>query len=415
MRSRPVSAKQWFGWTVCLAAAICLLVAGVNFVIDPWGLNGAVSVAGFNERKPDPLAVARLHKAHAVVRQKPAAVALGSSTSEHGLDMRHPAWRDFGSVYNLSIPGASIAELDAFLRAAHRVSPIKRAVIGLDLFSFNAHLVPNVQSEQALEAMRSVWGRIQYYFTRGMLAAALDTVLRQPFLFTYFLPSGQSSEHAFEQWRVRSNGHHNLFAHSVGQTVRGLLPKPAHRFEFQRGREVSTLERFRRLLEFARHESIELQVFISPSHAWHLETINAIGLWPSFEYFKQQLAGIVEPYSHLPSGAARVTLWDFAVHNAVTAERVPTPNDVEAQMRWFWDAMHYKVEFGVLIQDHMSGSATPAAPDSNIYGVQLTAQNVDAHLLALRERQKHYADSHKSDIAKVQAIAAKALASLGAD
>ena len=57
----------------------------------------------------------------------------------------------------------------------------------------------------------------------------------------------------------------------------------------------STLEQFRALLRFGEREGIELRFFFSPYHAWQYETLAAMGLWPTFEYWKQQLARIVTP------------------------------------------------------------------------------------------------------------------------
>lgn len=407
-----MTAKKWLVCVAALATAICVLVAGVNFMVDPWGLNEAITIDGFNVHKPDPLGTARLHKAYAVMRLKPAAVAMGTSTAEHGINMQHPAWRGFGTVYNLSFPGATIVEIKDFLREAHRTSPVRRATIGLELFSFNAHREASAQTAQAVGAMRSALARVRPYFTGGMLADAFNTVLHQASLGTYFLPNGQSSLESFVQWRARAKGHHNLYAFSSRKTVRGLLLKPKYRFEFQRGKEASTLDQFRELLEFARQEGIELKFFFSPYHAWQLETIRAVGLWSNFEYWKQQLALMVDAYSQPAAGGPVVTLWDFADYSAITTEAVSTPGDIEARMRWSWDGQHYTTELGDLLQDRMSGLSTSAATLPDGYGVRLDAHNVNAHLLMVRERQKQYHESHPADVAEVEAIVTKTLNSL---
>ena len=83
-----MNAKKWLLSVVALSAAFCLLAGGINYLVDPWGLNGALMIEGFNANKIEPLATARLHKAHAVMRLHPGAVAMGTSTAEHGIDMR---------------------------------------------------------------------------------------------------------------------------------------------------------------------------------------------------------------------------------------------------------------------------------------------------------------------------------------
>ena len=71
-------AKRWFVWTMAFSALICALVAALNFVVDPWALNGVVSIIDFNKLKPDPIGIGRLHKAYTEVRVKPAAIVLGT-------------------------------------------------------------------------------------------------------------------------------------------------------------------------------------------------------------------------------------------------------------------------------------------------------------------------------------------------
>jgi len=392
-----------------LAALTCLLAAAANYVVDPWGLNGFFTADGFNARKPEPLRVARLNKAYGVLKLRPAAVAVGTSTAEHGIDMRHRAWSRSGPAFNLSFPGATISEISTMLQEAHKVSPIRLATIGLDLFSFNAHREPNAQTAEAVDVMRSTLARIMPYFTRGMLGASFNTVLHQASYGPYFLPDGRSDPQAFVQWRVRMRGHHNLFAFACRQTVRGLLALPQRQFEFQRGKERSTLDQFRDLLDFARRSGVELRLFFSPYHVWQYETISAIGLWPSFEYWKQQIAFIVNEYARAASGAPAVSLWDFADYSEFTSEVVPASGDADTRLRWTWDGQHYTVELGNLIQDRMSGIATALPHD---YGIKIDAWNVKAHLLAVRARQERYRASHPREVAEVQKIAAETLRSL---
>jgi hypothetical protein len=76
-------------------------------------------------------------KPYQVWRQRPAAVALGSSRVEVGIDPRHDGWVD-GNVFNFALPASnSYALMVAFLHAQKIGTPLKQAVAGLDFFSFN--------------------------------------------------------------------------------------------------------------------------------------------------------------------------------------------------------------------------------------------------------------------------------------
>jgi hypothetical protein len=409
-----MTAGKWLLCMTAVAVMVCLLAAGFSYVVDPWGLNGMVSIDGFNANKPDPMNVDRLRKAYRSVAARPVAVALGTSTAEHALNMQHRGWQKTQPAYNLAIPGATIDELMIYLRQLQAVSPVKQMVIGLDLISFNANRDVHVQSAQAADVMHGGFAAIKPYFSRDMLSAAYNTVARQKFLYPYFLPDGRYSTHFFELWRRQSQGHRKMFIISRLLAVQALFPPPAAKFGFQRVGAASTFERFQELLDFARAQNIELRLFISPCHAWQLETIRAAGLWPSFEIWKRELAGMVERYAAAQSGVARVQLWDFADYSAVTTEDVPAVNN-NAGMKWFWDADHYKEALGDLVQDRIFGLQSGAGNELPAgYGVALDTKNVDAHLLKVRERQRQYEMTHATDVAQVEQIVVEKMKSMRA-
>jgi hypothetical protein len=43
---------------------------------------------------------------------------------------------------------------------------------------------------------------------------------------------------------------------------------------------------------------------------------------------------------------SEVRLFDFAQESAVSREPVPPPGDRHTQMRWYWEAGHFKSELG---------------------------------------------------------------------
>ena len=76
-------------------------------------------------------------KPYQVRRQRPSAVALGSSRVEVGIDPRHPGWTDT-NVFNFALPSSnSYAVMLAFLHAQKVGAPLKQAVVGLDFFAYN--------------------------------------------------------------------------------------------------------------------------------------------------------------------------------------------------------------------------------------------------------------------------------------
>ena len=88
-------------------------------------------------------------KPYQVQRMKPAAVTLGSSRVEVGLDPRHAGWAD-RNVFNFGLPSASSYEVMlAFLHARAVGQPLKQAVVGLDFFGFNMFFPRNREQLEA--------------------------------------------------------------------------------------------------------------------------------------------------------------------------------------------------------------------------------------------------------------------------
>jgi hypothetical protein len=78
-----------------------------------------------------------LAKPYQVRRLRPAAVALGSSRVEVGIDPRHEGWVDH-NVFNFGLPSSnSYAVMLAFLHALKFGAPLKQAVVSLDFFAYN--------------------------------------------------------------------------------------------------------------------------------------------------------------------------------------------------------------------------------------------------------------------------------------
>jgi len=405
------SASRWFMGVLAVAVTTAVSVGAFNVVVDPWGLNYWLQKEGFNRAKPDVVRYSRLAKAHAVVRLKPTGAVFGTSTAEQGLDMAHPVWHDYPRAQNLGFAGATIEEIQLFVQQAHAVSKLRRIVIGLDFFSFNANLGVNPQLQEALGAMRNPLIGWRPYFSWKMFAASLDTLLQQPSLTPYYLMNGQSDPAFMQQWVSASGGHRRVFLFSERGLVKGLLPQPSLRFELQKGSAPSSIDHLRELAEFAQREGIELRLFFSPTHARLLETIRILKLWPHFEFWKQQAVLAVEPIAQRANG--RISIWDFADYSAITAEPLPAERDATTRMRWFWDAQHYKPELGNLVLDRLFGSGTAGAFSPPGYGVQVNAANINKHLLGLRGRQQAYEAAHQDELAEIRANIEKALRTQG--
>jgi hypothetical protein len=138
-RESPI-ASSFRRFTLVLAGFATLpplLLGGFVIAVDPYYVFGSPSLPGINAVRPYYETNIFSAKLHQVRRIRPAAVALGSSRAEVGLDPRHPGWAD-ARTFNFGLPGSTSYEVMlAFLHAQAVGPPLKQAVVGLDFFGFN--------------------------------------------------------------------------------------------------------------------------------------------------------------------------------------------------------------------------------------------------------------------------------------
>ena len=148
-----------------------LLLGAFVVAVDVYCVFGSPSWRGINAVRPYYETNIFSAKLYQVRRIQPAAVALGSSRVEVGLDPRHPGWAD-AHTFNFGLPGSTSYEVMlAFLHAQSVGQPLKQAVIGLDFFGFNIFF-PRSRSQQEAPFGRNA--------TRAFADFLTDELARRP-------------------------------------------------------------------------------------------------------------------------------------------------------------------------------------------------------------------------------------------
>jgi hypothetical protein len=361
-----------------------LAVAGANWLVDPYSIYGSPRITGFNADKVEFLSYLRLTKPYQVERRRPAALILGTSRSGIGLSAEHRAWRS-AAVYNLAIPDAGIYETLRYLQHAQAVRPIERVVLALDFRSFNAKRIDAAFSEGRLAVARDGERNPQRPAARlqdlaatlaswDALANTLRTVRRQGWGRERLLEDG-SWERVDEHFR-----HFAAFLSYTRATVQRYQDAQQRPDGFAPlTPDNPVFADYRAILRTAYASGIDLRVLISPSHAWHWETLRQLGLWPRFETLKRTLVTIHQEEA-ARAGAHPIPLWDFSGTNSLTAEPVPQTDTGAKPMTWFWESIHYKKTLGDLVLQKVLADEDHPTPVPSEFGVLLTPERLDLHL-----------------------------------
>mgnify|MGYP000745956366 CR=1 FL=1 len=153
---------------------------------------------------------------------------------------------------------------------------------------------------------------------------------------------------------------------------------------------------FRAIIKRAKEKNIELILFISPLHAWALESFEFFGYWEKFEQWKRDLVKEVEPFNKISPQKKKTILWDFNYYNAYTTESVPPAGDSKTIMKWHIDPGHYSDTLGDIILD------TILLKKNHNAGILITSQNIEEHIKSIRKTKESFQTQNDFFIKKPQ-------------
>ncbi len=393
---------------------LLLIVGSFNFIVDPFDLFSSVKIKNFNTEKTEFNMYLRLGKAHQVRFFQPGGIILGSSRAEYGLDPQHADWDSATQpVYNLALSNGRIEETFEYLKHAYVHGHLKQVVFAADFFMFgeqyrvNTDYIVERLSHTESEGFNMAWFMdiINSLFTLDAVLTSINT-LRAQGLGKAVLYQADGMRRSDQTWRqVRAKGgHHAVFVADIRHDL--LFPAGLAAFSLSKSpdKPSPTLDIFSDLVRFCLEHDIELKVMISPMHAYRLETLYHFGLWELFEYWKLRLTTIIENENQRMPTAKAVSIWDFAIYNEVTTEKVPGANNPDIQMRWYWEGSHYRREYGdKILECVLNNELSLACP----WGQQLSSFSMNDHLSEIRKAGHQYRASHKKDIKLIQTLIEK--------
>lgn len=366
------------------AAGSVFLVAAANFVIDPYGLWRAIEIRGFNAAKSERRNQAHLFKSSDLRGPLPPVLIIGSSRTAYGIDPTHSVFENAGGAYNAASPGGHLKVIRQYLELAISSNPgrIRTVIYGLDFFEFNQFAYKNLPITYSEEQLRPgglpINDLINALLTLDSLQASVATVysnIQDP-NYQPFYANGQLTAIDMRK-SVESRGIMRRFK----MTLNSYLNRPTRLRQYRWSDEA--FANFVRIVEICREQKIDLMLFVTPTHAAHMEAIHARGLWKEFESWKERIATIS-------------AYWDFSGYNSVTTE------PVNQLTTGYWDISHYRSSIGDLILERVFGAEVdPAHSD---FGQKVTADEIDLALNRATEGRDNWLRSNSELTALIRQI-----------
>lgn len=322
----------------------------------------------------------RLYKAIEIVNLRPSIIFIGTSRVRMGLDPSFYTQVHSEPIFNAAVSSANMNEMLLYFKHTLENQPdLKQVVVGIDFYVFNRNLPNRVDFPSQQIGKKNITYQ-SFVETSASLDALENTIrtvkgnLGKP-APSFFEPNGKTSELTLQ----------NTYGKIVD--LKGFTS--INRFNINNKESYASYEisqerinDFRELVDICREKNIDIKVFISPSHATDMEAIRVSGKWKDFEDMKRLLCTITP-------------IWDFSGYNSITTE------PVGQERQYYWDSSHYKKEVGNMILSKLSGIKGNSPDD---FGVIITPENVEKHLVAVRASRDIWAKDNLDIVNYVQSL-----------
>jgi hypothetical protein len=384
------------------ATQVFLLIGGFNWWVDPYGVYHPKE---YKAKSPIWMSKQlRLAKAYRVQQLKPLGIVIGASTSQLGIDPSHLGWdKKVVPRYNLSLPGANIYESFRYFQHAHAFNSPKQILIGLDFVSFNTFApLSDDFNEEHMVVSRDGKNQDNRLLNFGLTLFSLSAIKASQKKLIYreagtHLYNG--TEFSDENKIELRNNRLAIMGSAKNYVSKLLFPPPSHRFCLDDGvAKNSSFQLLMNILETSKKEGADVRLFIQPTHAYLLEVFKIMGVMDDYNKWQYKLITLVESVNEKYPESTQFPLWNFGGYNSVAMEEVPSPENPNQGMRWYYDVAHYKKNLGDMIQDRIFNFNEKGKNIPEDFGTQVNTENLAQYQASQDTIQINYSLTNKKDI-----------------
>lgn len=381
------------------------LVILFNWLVNPYNIYQSLSIEQL-DKKPMVASHLRLAKAMAVEWKKPEYLIMGSSTAETGFNPQLPSWNS-SRVYNLGLSGANIYEVMRYLQHAESIHPIKKVVLAVNFFMFNAYVRNRSDFDESILSVDSngiknplaVNNFFATLLSYDAIKASVETIRNQN-TKNAFQNNGQLVHNYRTDHINQLKGYKNNFLDAERYNRSSLLPLPDEQFHFSNPKkQINTIQYLQKIIRICEENNTELTLIIAPEHVRLMETYKQLGLLKLYEQWQTQLVQQITVHNQDHPNHP-FELWNFNKINAVTTEILPKKDDKKTIMSWFWDPHHFKNELGNLILTQVLNKQDNS--NINNFSTLLTWANLQQEIDSNSMLLSHWEQKHADEVEEIR-------------
>lgn len=372
--------KKFIGFVLGFSIFIVGGVGAINYVVDPYGLYKSNFINKPKIKQSDKM---RLIKAFKTKEIKPTSICLGTSRAEYGYDPTHKYF--IKPSYNLSLSGSSMYEMRLYFEWALKQGNLKKVLLVTDYRMFNTMKQTNISDIETYFDNPNIYS---YLFSIDTFKDSLWT-LKGGENTSIYLENGQR-EHNHNWQNIIKNGGH---LETMKKDEKNYYKDYPTDYTYKDTRNKSFPD-FEKIVQLCYANNIELDIVFGPSHIRQWE---ALDYYLGYEKWLQWKKDVVISVNKIANkqNQKKFRIMDFSVYHPLTAEIVPIDKNI--QMKYHWEASHYKNELGLIVLDRLVG-----ASEYQDFGVELNLLNINKHLENLKKDRAAFIDfeNYKQEVFK---------------
>jgi len=366
--------RSWVKKVLYLTTLSCSAIFAVNYIVDPYELNMNQLLKLNRRNQKNYMCLTKIMQSR---DYNPVSICLGTSRTEYGYNPSNDYF--IQPAYNYGVEGSSMYETLRGLKDLLLNRKLKKILLCADWVGFYTSQTHPVAFESYFTTPR-----LLYYLDRKMFRRSRKTISRNLSneWDTGYLCYGQDNPQRLEQdfFDTHPEGHFKNFKKSTKYYYRGRPQSSIYE-----GTSRNSFDDFEKIISLCYEHNIELDIIFGPSHIWQWESFD---YWIGFDkwlQWKKDVFAVIQQTAQA-NNKKQFRLMDFSVYHPLTAEEVP--KDPKVKMKYHWENSHYKDALGTIVLDRLRG----AAPEYNDFGVELTAENIDSHLVQQKINRHKYID-----------------------
>jgi hypothetical protein len=356
--------QKWIKTWLIFSLSGPLIIASINYLVDPYGLNHLLTINRINKNKKANTGYTYRFKT-AIVRDKEFKTLLIGSSRIGVMDPNIVNRYLDGKSFNFSVPLSTTEIQHKVFLYTLKYNHIENLIYGIDFLSFNKSLILekdfksfNILKKE-IEKKEKIFNYNIYFnleTAQSSLLVLFKNIFKYPLIEERYLVSNGM--------RAYTNHIHSLTegTFDINKSVQNSLnqyfrPKIGFYKNYQFSKKY--LQYFKKTITYCNEHNIKVWVYIPPMSGEHFNLLFTDGYFDEFETFKKEIVKVSD-------------FIDFTGHNSIT----DNPNN-------YWDSSHLRVEFSSLVMKKIFHKEDKNSPLD--FGKLVNKRNISNHLKNLRE------------------------------